>query len=776
MEGLAKVAAAAAVEGMDAAEAADAGATGARGRASAAAGAMRLGARLARRGASVAARSGALFGASALLPARVWRGVAILAMAASPPCRKRICEMLGGGGGGGTPGYNDGGAGPPIERALAEVDARMKWLSVPAAAVFALEGMLAHFSPGDRRALGFWRRMMPIFLRYIRVQRAVRCLPAEERHARWDQTHEWGGEKVYELVLAMSGFYVKSAQVMASKGEFMPRQWIERLNVLFDMHPPRPWTDVELSIAEQLLMSPLGRDGAESVGPADVFESVDEEALAAASIGQVHAATLRADVAEAAGAHTTDVVIKVQHRGLEALIGADLLNLRRVARFISPYLPLDILPIAEESLKQIPLEFDFDREREMQKHVKATLSAAGFDKTIYVPACVDAVSSERLLVMERVYGEPLSALLRAKKAESAPGGEPLGDKERAMIEAVPEALIELLRSYGHAIFVDGVFHADPHPGNLMMMRDGRLALLDFGQTKVLTPEIRVVFANMVEMLAEGDEATIRDAMASAGLDVTLKEGVEQRMGGDAGGMDKAVTVAYILFDTRAVDDALASPFAQGGLGQSVEIGFDSQMWMVMRFVLLLRGVLHSFGMDVSACELWRPYARKALDAAEAVVEAEDEAGKEEEGAYEEAVRLDGADVGRVANDARPDGGAGTAPKATAERAPNAGRPPSASEMLKLRALAKFLDKCGLPSDRAAMKALYTSGVVSKAQFAGRVSSQAAMTAFGGPWAQVGLWETYEAAIAPPPPPPPKPLEPAPAPSPKKQPMCGCFGG
>ena len=214
MEGLAKVAAAAAVEGMDAAEAADAGATGARGRASAAAGAMRLGARLVRRGASVAARSGVLFGASALLPARVWRGVAILAMAASPPCRKRICEMLGGGGGGGTPGYNDGGAGPPIERALAEVDARMKWLSVPAAAVFALEGMLAHFSPGDRRALGFWRRMMPIFLRYIRVQRAVRGLPAEKRHARWDQTHEWGGEKASGILL-----HAKFLDTFAAKAE-----------------------------------------------------------------------------------------------------------------------------------------------------------------------------------------------------------------------------------------------------------------------------------------------------------------------------------------------------------------------------------------------------------------------------------------------------------------------------------------------------------------------------------------------------------------------------
>lgn len=507
----------------------------------------------------------------------------------------------------------------------------------------------------------------------------------------------------------------------------MPSQWTEALSVLFDQHPPRPYAEVLLSIVEQLRLTELSNE--RELRVEDAFESLDSEALAAASIGQVHLATLSTEIAKAAGVAFSEVVVKVQHRGLERLIRADLANLRRVAHFLGPHLPLDIVPIAEESLRQIPLEFDFNRERRMQQHVKRSLADAGF-KGIFVPVCVDALSSERLLVMERVHGVPLSTLLREQ------GAGTLSDKNAALLERVPAAMEELLRSYGHALFVDGTFHADPHAGNLMMMDDGRLALLDFGQTKELLPETRALFASLVEMLAEGDEDTIRDAMAAAGLDVSVKADADEADGDTSSASkdmrDKAIVVAYILFDTRAESETLDSPFAQGGLAQRVNIAFDPQMWMVMRFVLLLRGVLHAVGMDVSACELWQPYARAALDrdADEAesaqAFEAEDAQAAGDNGGAQEggaAVTVSGAPAEAPAADTM----------AVTVKLEARQRPPSAREMLTLRALARWLIERGLPHERSAMKALFTAGVTSRKTF--ERLSEGQIGACGGVWAE-----------------------------------------
>ena len=119
----------------------------------------------------------------------------------------------------------------------------------------------------------------------------------------------------------------------------------------------------------------------------------------------------------------------------------------------------------------VPKEFDFIREARLQSALRARLGAAGFADKIVVPRPLLSACSRTLLVMEKLDGLPLSAVLR-----DGAGGEPA----RA---AAREGVATLIRAYGPMIFGGGLFHADPHSGQVLLMRGGKIGLLDYGQVR-----------------------------------------------------------------------------------------------------------------------------------------------------------------------------------------------------------------------------------------------------------------------------------------------------
>lgn len=119
----------------------------------------------------------------------------------------------------------------------------------------------------------------------------------------------------------------------------------------------------------------------------------------------------------------------------------------------------------------VPKEFDFIREARLQSALRARLGAAGFADRIVVPRPLLAACSRTLLVMERLDGLPLSAVLR-----DGAGGE-------SALAAAREGVATLIRAYGPMIFGGGLFHADPHSGQVLLMRGGRIGLLDYGQVR-----------------------------------------------------------------------------------------------------------------------------------------------------------------------------------------------------------------------------------------------------------------------------------------------------
>ena len=282
----------------------------------------------------------------------------------------------------------------------------------------------------------------------------------------------------------------------------------------------------------------------------------------------------------------------------------------------------------------VPKEFDFIREARLQSALRARLGAAGFADKIVVPRPLLAACSRTLLVMEKLEGLPLSAVLR-----DGAGGEPA----RA---AARKGVATLIRSYGPMIFGGGLFHADPHSGQVLLMRRGKIGLLDYGQVKALSASRRRGLARIVIAVDDGDPDAIAAEMTAMGLmpgfesdgddeggEVTRAkkmttseeegEGEEQQQQAPVDPL-LAAMLATVIFDTTPLPAAAVNPLDDSGrslLKLAPVKAFPSDMFQVGRTIMILRGLCAALEMDISAAKEWRKDALACLRESDAKAEA-----------------------------------------------------------------------------------------------------------------------------------------------------------
>lgn len=237
--------------------------------------------------------------------------------------------------------------------------------------------------------------------------------------------------------------FVKLGQMLATRPDLLPMRYVEELSRLHTQVPAEPW-----GTAQRTLHHELG------VPPERVFAHIDPQPLAAASVGQVHAATLQTG---------EQVVVKVQRATASDLVRGDLDIIARLAALAERRAGwarrLGVRELAAGFRRSLDEELDY----RVELHNLATLR--GSDQVI-IPRAHPAQSSRRVLTMDRLDGVPLS---NASEEIAALTPEARFDLARALLDVVLQQ-----------VFVDGVFHADLHGGNVLLLDDGRLALLDFG--------------------------------------------------------------------------------------------------------------------------------------------------------------------------------------------------------------------------------------------------------------------------------------------------------
>jgi ubiquinone biosynthesis protein len=283
--------------------------------------------------------------------------------------------------------------------------------------------------------------------------------------------------------------FVKLGQLMSTRRDLLPEEFISELSQLQDRAEPAPWDQVE-EVITQSLGAPVG----------EVFAELQPEPAAAASIAQVHKARLRCGDGPDA-----EVAVKVQRPGIRSTVDQDLDILLRLADTLEDRArwarAVGTAGVARGFAAAMREELDFRVETRNMAAVAATWPdqqrAVGGNVTVVLPAVHEQLCTEHVLVIEWLDGVNLRA------------AGPLID-ERGLDRA--ELTRALLRSMVYQITEGGVFHADPHPGNVLLLTDGRLALLDFGSVGRLDTQQRSALQNLLLAVGRGDPAALRDAL------------------------------------------------------------------------------------------------------------------------------------------------------------------------------------------------------------------------------------------------------------------------
>ncbi|HEY5053926.1 MAG TPA: AarF/ABC1/UbiB kinase family protein [Solirubrobacterales bacterium] len=300
---------------------------------------------------------------------------------------------------------------------------------------------------------------------------------------RLEQRHLETAMKMVGALGQMKGAAMKLGQFASFiDTEFIPEEYREiyqeQLAKLRTDAPAMPWEKVEKVLLEEYDGEPVS----------ELFAEFETEAFAAASIGQVH----RAEMLDG-----RQVAVKIQYPGIAEALDADLRNagtLVRLARAIAP--GLDAKAIADEIRERVMEELDYEYEAQNQR----TFSRAYRDHPfIYVPDVITRLSRRRVLVTELVEGLDFEEIKELPAEERSRFGE-----------------IVFRGSFG-SIYHLQHFNADPHPGNYILMHDGRVAFLDFGMTKKLDREQILLEQRAVDAAARDDPEALRESLHDLGF-------------------------------------------------------------------------------------------------------------------------------------------------------------------------------------------------------------------------------------------------------------------
>ena len=393
------------------------------------------------------------------------------------------------------------------------------------------------------------------------------------------------------LAIRMGGVMIKIGQFLSSRLDVLPREVTDELANLQDEVPAEDFLAIR-SLAEAELGASLD----------ELFARVDPVPMAAASLGQVHRATLRS----ADDSDFRDVVIKVQRPGIAAIVTTDLAALRRVGTWLMRYRPIrthaDVPALLREFSTVLHEEIDYEREADNAEIFHANVAD---DPGIQVPRVVRALSTRRVLTLEDVAAIKITdyAAITAAGIDRA------------------EVAERLVTAYLKQTFEDGFVHADPHPGNLFVTpvagHDGaaatwRLTFVDFGMVARIPDSVRTSLRELV--IAVGTRDASRVVKAYQLLDMLLP-------GADLAAIERAEAQVFDKYwglsmsELRNIDPHEVREFAHQYRDLLLDMPFQvpQNLIYVVRTVAILSGMCTGLDPDVNLWEQVAPYARRLVE-------------------------------------------------------------------------------------------------------------------------------------------------------------------
>ncbi len=368
--------------------------------------------------------------------------------------------------------------------------------------------------------------------------------------------------------------FIKLGQLMSTRGDIFPPEYIDEFTKLQDQVPPVPFDQIRQSV-EAELRQPLEQ----------LFDKIEPECMAAASVAQVHTAFLQ-------DGHK--VAVKVIRPGIEKRIRKDIQLMYYFAEKIENRFDLGQMLGVSNLVKEF--ERTIFRELDMLTeagNIERFIHNFKDNKEIYIPKVYWQYTSKSVLVMEHIEGIKMDNVAEIERHGIDP-------KEVAMVG---------LRSFSRQLMAAGIFHADPHPGNTIVMYDGRVSLVDFGIVGYLDEETMLQIAHLFLGYAEHDYDMVMEAFESAGLINA-----------------ETMNLKSFRLDLKEMSEPfygrnLKTISAKDVYDQVMRLIFKYRICMPRNLLLLLKTFIQTealgkiLGSDASLLEVTRPYAKKLLEQA-----------------------------------------------------------------------------------------------------------------------------------------------------------------
>jgi len=364
--------------------------------------------------------------------------------------------------------------------------------------------------------------------------------------------------------------FVKLGQVLSTRPDLLPPAYIAELARLQDTVPPEPWEPVRAQL-EAELGAPVE----------EVFATLDPEPIAAASLAQVHAATLP---------DGSEVVVKIQRPNIEATINVDLDILADVARLLQTRTPLgelyDLPGIVEEFAATLRAELDFYREGHNADRFRANFADEPY---LYIPKVYWEYTTRRVLVLERIHGIKIDDIAALDAAGY--------DRYRIGLHAARMVIKEVLE--------DGFFHADPHPGNFFVMPGEVIGAMDFGMVGYLSRRTRTDLVRLYIAAVQLDEEAVVDQLVRMGVvggavdRMGLQHDIGRLLRKYAGLPLKAIRARDV------VEEAMPIAFRH-------HLRLPSELWLLGKTLGMMEGVGLKLVPDFDMFAVSRPYVQRFM--------------------------------------------------------------------------------------------------------------------------------------------------------------------
>ena len=416
----------------------------------------------------------------------------------------------------------------------------------------------------------FGRHGFGWFVRQLKVRRELQLDAAEEGEnlTQLALSNPETGKRLVRAFTELGPTWVKFGQIISTRPDLFPPEVIAELAALQDAVDPEPWEEVEAQLKRN-----LGDDYAQN------FASIDHQALASASIGQVHRAVLKGG---------KEVVLKVQRPGIHPKITADLHILAAIAGYVEEAFNeariMDLTGMVHDFAKSLEAELDYRIEAN-----NVQLFAENFkdDPKVYLPTVYRDLSSDQVLCMEFIQGEKLTTIV---------------ESDRDMTQLV-EAYFDM--AY-RMLFIDGFFHGDLHPGNVFVMDGDVLGIIDCGMVGRLSPSRKEKVIDILWAVLNED----LEAVARTLYDLGIPQGPVDYAAYEAEAISLAERYIVGVPLSQIEIGELFGALVQGATNHSLRMPTD--FTMMFKAIMTTEGLAKSLAPDVDPIERAKPYIQSMI--------------------------------------------------------------------------------------------------------------------------------------------------------------------